>query len=240
MDISALHSTPRADQGAMPVCGRSIDYPPGHLVAFHSHPTHQLIYAIQGVITVLANNGQWIVPPSRGLWMPAGTAHQLRTVGAVQLRSVYIRPDAATNLTAECQVIAISPLLRELILAAMEVDSPYPPDSRNGRLMQLLLDELAMVPSLPLQLPQPTDDDLLTICEAIRLHPGDESTLAQWADKLRLNQKTIQRRFARQTGMTFGQWRQQVRLILALEQLAMGAKVVDVALGLGYSNPSVF
>jgi AraC-like DNA-binding protein len=97
-----------------------------------------------------------------------------------------------------------------------------------------------MVPSLPLQLPQPTDDDLLTICEAIRLHPGDESTLAQWADKLRLNQKTIQRRFARQTGMTFGQWRQQAPLILALEQLAMGAKVVDVALGLGYSNPSAF
>jgi AraC-like DNA-binding protein len=224
----------------MPVRGKAVDYPPAHIVEFHSHPTHQLIYAIQGVITVFADKGQWIVPPSRGLWMPAHTAHQLRTLGEVRLRTVYIRPDAASSLPSQCQVIAISSLLRELILAAIDISSPYSPDSRDGRLMQLLLDELRMVPSLPLVVPQPTDMDLVTICDAIRRNPADESTLAQWAEQLQVNPKTIQRRFARQTGMTFGQWRQQVRLILALEQLASGAKIVDVALNLGYSTPSAF
>lgn len=224
----------------MPVRGRAVNYQTGHIIEPHSHPTHQLIYAIQGVSTVFADKGQWIVPPSRGLWMPAHTVHQLRMVGEVRLRTLYIRTDAANNLPSQCQVIAISPLLRELILAAMDIDAPYLPDSRNGRLMQLLLDELTMVPSLPLVVPQPTDADLVTICDAIRRNPGDESSLAQWAEKLQLNAKTIQRRFVRQTGMTFGQWRQQARLILALEQLASGAKIVDVALNLGYSTPSAF
>ncbi|MNT43607.1 Regulatory protein SoxS [compost metagenome] len=55
-----------------------------------------------------------------------------------------------------------------------------------------------------------------------------------------MDPKTIQRRFARETGMTFGQWRQQARLLAALERLAAGAKVVDVALDMGYGSPSAF
>ena len=110
----------------------------------------------------------------------------------------------------------------------------------DGRLMQLLLDEVAVLPSLPLHLPQPTDPDLLTICRVLADAPDDASTLGDWAGRLGVDAKTIQRRFARQTGMTFGQWRQQARLVTALEQLAAGVKVVDVALNLGYNSPSAF
>jgi AraC-like DNA-binding protein/quercetin dioxygenase-like cupin family protein len=241
MDIhSHTFSGQGLDQGATPVTGKAIDYPSGHRVPPHSHPTAQLIHAVQGVMVVGTAAGQWVVPPTRGLWMPAGETHRLRMVGDVKVRTVYIRPDASPNLPGQCQVVGISPLLRELILAAIAVPQPYAPDSRDGRLMSLLLDEVAVLPSLPLRLPQPTDPDLLTICEALAAAPDDASTLGQWANHLGVDPKTIQRRFARQTGMTFGQWRQQVRLINALEQLAGGAKVVDVALNLGYNSPSAF
>lgn len=228
------------DRGDTPVSGKAVNYPSGHRAPPHDHPTGQLIHALQGVMIVNADNGLWIVPPSRGLWMPAGVMHQLRMVGEVHLRTVYIRPDAAPDLPDQCQVVAISPLLRELILAAIEVPQPYAPDSRDGRLMTLLLDEVALVPSLPLRLPQPTDPDLVAICQAIASMPDDPSTLIQWAARLGIDPKTIQRRFSRETGMTFGQWRQQARLIIALEQLASGLKVVDVALNLGYNSPSAF
>jgi AraC-like DNA-binding protein len=241
MDIFGHPTSGQAlDQGYTPVTGKSIDYPSDHLVPRHHHPTAQLIHAVQGVMVVGTDTGQWIVPPTRGLWMPAGEAHQIRMVGEVHIRTVYIRPDASPGLPTQCQVVSISPLLRELILAAMNVTQPYSPDSRDGRLMTLLLDEVALLPSLPLRLPQPTDPDLLTICEAIASSPDDPSTLGQWAARLGVDPKTIQRRFARQTGMTFGQWRQQARLIMALEQLASGVKVVDVALNLGYGSPSAF
>lgn len=228
------------DQGETPVTGKAANYVSGHRVAPHAHPTGQLIHAVQGVMVVDADNGVWVVPPSRGLWMPAGVMHQLRMVGEVHLRTVYIRPDAAPDLPKQCEVVAISPLLRELILAAIEVAQPYEPDSRDGRLMELLLDEVALLPSLPLRLPQPSDPDLVTICREISAQPDDPATLTEWAARLGVDPKTIQRRFARETGMTFGQWRQQARLVLALEQLASGVKVVDVALNLGYNSPSAF
>jgi len=239
MDIH-LHSGQDLDQGRMPVTGKAIDYPTGHVVPSHSHPTCQLIHAVQGVMVVSAQGDQWVVPPTRGLWMPAREPHSIRMVGDVQVRTVYIRPDASAHLPAGCRVVGISPLLRELILAAIEVAQPYDPDARDGRLMQLLLDEVAVLPSLPLHLPQPSDPDLLTICRVLADAPDDASTLGDWAGRLGVDAKTIQRRFARQTGMTFGQWRQQARLITALEQLAAGVKVVDVALNLGYNSPSAF
>lgn len=230
----------RFDQGRYPVSGRSADYPSGLCWPVHSHPTAQLMHAVRGVMVVTTETGLWTVPPTRGLWVPPGTEHRMRTVGEVHLRTLYIRADAGPHLPRECLVVAISPLLRELILAAIEVKTPYDADSRDARLMTLVLDEVAVLPSLPLRLPYPSDPALVAICRAIGESPGDSITLGDWARKLGVNARTIQRRFARQTGMTFGQWRQQARLCMALEQLAGGTKVVDVALALGYDSPSAF
>lgn len=228
------------DRSTMPVTAMAADYVPGHVTRPHQHPHAQLVHAMHGVMVVSTSEGQWIVPPTRGMWMPGGTVHWIRMVGRVQMRTAYIRPDAAPDLPTQCTVLGISPLLRELILAAIDVPLPYPPDSRDGRLMRLLLDEVKLVPTLPLHLPRPTDQGLRMICERIIASPDTDLTLADWGSELNVDPKTIQRRFARETGMTFGQWRQQARLLAALERLAAGGKVVDVALDMGYESPSAF
>jgi len=228
------------DRGPMPVTAMAADYAPGHVTKPHQHPHAQLIHAMHGVMVVSTADGQWIVPPTRGMWMPGGTVHWIRMVGRVQMRTAYIRPDAAPGLPARCTVLGITPLLRELILAAINIPLPYAADSRAGRLMRLLLDEVLLVPTLPLHLPRPADPGLRRICDAIVDSPDTGLTLADWGDLLGVDPKTIQRRFARETGMTFGQWRQQARLLAALERLAAGAKVVDVALDMGYGSPSAF
>jgi AraC-like DNA-binding protein len=224
----------------MPVACRATDYPAGHVIERHAHTRGQLVYAAHGVMVVAADGGQWVVPPTRGIWMPAGSEHWIRCIGAVRMRSVYVRPEVATQLPTHSQAVAISPLLRELIQAAMKIDGAYTPRSRNGRLMQLLLDELHALPVLPLHLPQPNDPRLKRICARLQEQPVDDSTLADWAQRLAIDAKTIQRLFARETGMTFGQWRQQARLLRALEKLAAGEKVIDTALALGYDSPSAF
>jgi len=230
----------RIDGDAMPVIGIATDYPAGHVISSHAHAKGQLIHAVHGVMVVAAPGGQWIVPPTRGLWVPAGFAHAIRCIGVVRMRSVWVRPEVAPHLPHECRTVGISPLLREIILAATEIPTPYEADSRAGRLMALLLDELHALPVLPLHLPQPTDRRLRRICARLARHPDDAATLADWAERLGIDAKTIQRLFARETGMTFGQWRQQSRLLHGLEQLARGEKVVDVALALGYESPSAF
>lgn len=232
---------PEVDASTLPVTCRATDYVAGASTGDHHHPHHhQLIHAVHGVMVVVAEGGQWIVPPTRGLWMPAGMTHRVRYVGEVHMRSLFVRPDATPGLAQHAQVVGISPLLRELIRAAMAVPTPYTHDSRDGRLMRLLLDELHALPVLPMHLPHPQDARLQRICQHLQQRPADSSTLEDWALRLGVNPKTLQRLFARDTGMGFGRWRQQARLLHALERLAQGEKVIDVALALGYDSPGAF
>lgn len=228
------------DDDPVPIVCKATDYPAGHVIEPHKHLRGQLVYAEHGVVMLVAEGGSWIVPPTRAVWIPAGTLHNLRCIGAVRMRSLYVRPDVTPHLSPRAQAVAVSPLLRELILAAVAVVPPYAADSRDGRVMRLLLDELQALPVLPLHLPQPADARLRRICSRLAERLDDTSTLADWAAELAVDARTIQRLFARETGMTFGQWRQQARLLHALERLALGDKVVDVALALGYDSPSAF
>ncbi|MFG6487253.1 AraC family transcriptional regulator [Roseateles sp. BYS78W] len=228
------------EQAASPVSGRPTDYPAGWVIPPHAHSKHQLLYAERGVMVVQAGDGRWVVPPTRAIWVRAGTLHDTRCIGEVHMRSLLVAVDAAPNLLGETQAVGISPLLRELIRAAMDVAQPYAPGTRDGRLMRLILDELRALPVLPLHLQMPGDARLVQICTALQAQLDDASTMADWAARLGVDVKTIQRLFVKETGMTFGQWRQQARLLRALEMLATGEKVIDVALALGYDSPSAF
>ena len=234
------HVLAEVDRSPLPVTSRATDYRAGTIIDKHAHAKHQLIYAVHGVMVVDAEGGQWVVPSTRAIWMPAGTTHSIRCIGVVHMRSLYVMPGAAPSLPRQSQVVGVSPLLRELIQASASVRVPYAANSRDGRLMRLMLDELRVLPVLPLHLPLPSDARLRRICERLQRQPDDSSTLGDWALHLGVDVKTIQRRFARETSMTFGQWRQQARLLHALESLARGEKIVDVALGLGYESPSAF
>ncbi|MDY0748251.1 helix-turn-helix transcriptional regulator [Paucibacter sp. R3-3] len=228
------------DASTMPIFSKATDYPRGHLIARHSHNKGQLIYASSGVMVVTSDDGQWVVPPTRAIWMPTGFVHGIRCVGDLRMRSLYVRPEVAPQLPALPQAVGVSGLLRELILAAMTLSESYAADSRDGRLAALIIDELQALPVLPLHLPQPGDARLRRICERLQAQPDDDTTLQDWALRLSVDVKTLQRSFARETGMTFGQWRQQSRLMHGLELLAGGEKVINVALALGYASPSAF
>jgi AraC-like DNA-binding protein len=228
------------DEVPYPITGRATDYPANWHIEPHAHTKHQLIYAVRGVMVVQAQAGRWVVPPTRAIWMVAGMPHEIRCIGEVHMRSLLVASDAAPNLLGETQAVSISPLLRELIRAAMEVRQPCLPGTRDDRVMRLILDEMRVLPVLPLHLQMPSDPRLLRICERLQRQLDDASTMADWAGRLAVDVKTIQRLFVKETGMTFGQWRQQARLLRALELLATGAKVVDVALALGYESPGAF
>lgn len=228
------------DEGAWTMIGRATDYPADWFIAPHSHEKHQLLYAIEGVMVVHTTSSQWTVPPNRGLWMPCGQIHSVRCVGHVKMRSVFVRPDAIADLPTETKAVSISALLSELIKVAVDLQHPYAPNTRTARVMQLILDELTLLPTLPLHLPQPADQRIRKICITLQGDPADGSTLSDWSARLGLDEKTIQRLFRKETGITFGQWRQQVRLLQAVERMAGGEKIIDVALGLGYESPSAF
>lgn len=228
-------------------CGAlAIDYPHGHVIATHRHPHAQLLYAISGVLCVETANGRWVVPPTRGVWLQPEVDHQVRMRGEVKMRTVVIGSNELPALPQASCVLDIPPLLRELIVSAaglgleMSGGGALQVDSRAWHLLRLLVLELRSVPVLPLYLPLPEEPGLRAACAALMAEPDSLVTVEQLATQLDIATRTFHRRFQAATGMRFGHWRQQARLLLALELLARGDKVIDVALAHGYTSQSAF
>jgi AraC-like DNA-binding protein len=216
------------------------DFPDGHHIAPHCHERAQLIFAADGVMTVTTAEGSWAVPPQRGVWMPGGVTHEIRMAGAVAMRTLYVREDAAATLPRGVRVIAISALLRELILRACALPLLYDETGPAARVISLILDEIAALPTLGLDLPMPRDERLQRICRALRADPGSTRTLEDWARECGASSRTLARAFVRETALTFADWRQQARLLDAMARLAAGQPITRIALDLGYESPSAF
>jgi AraC-like DNA-binding protein len=223
------------------VAAMAKDFSAGHVIPAHSHARAQLVHAVAGVMRVTTEDGTWVVPTNRALWIPAGAVHAIRMYGPVAMRTLYIDPAAALSLPARCGVVEVPGLLRELILAATGQAPDEPdPSGRHGLIEALILSELVTVPSVPLHVPMPRDKRLAAICAALIEAPDRADTLDQWAVRVGASRRTIARRFRAETGMSFAAWRQQLRLVEALSRLAAGEPVIVVAQDLGYDSPSAF
>lgn len=223
-----------------PVAAMAKDFSAGYIIPEDTHTRGQLVHAVAGVMTVATAHGIWVVPPERAVWVPMGTPHSTRMSGRVAMRTLYIRAAESALLPARCCVVPVSPLLRELIVRACELPLDYDERGPAGQVMQLILRELADMRTLPLHLPTPRDARVAKICEALVRDPADVATLAQWARRVGASERNLARLFVRETGMRFAGWRAQAKLIAALERLAAGMPVLQVALDLGYASPSAF
>jgi AraC-like DNA-binding protein len=206
----------------------------------HRHRRAQLVYASSGVMTVTTEDGAFVVPPQRAVWMPGGIAHRIDARSPVAMRTLYVEPTAAPDLPQAVCVLQVNALLRELILAAIAARPDYPPGGPEERVMSVILDQIRILPVAPLSLPIPADPRLRQIVETLIADPTDARGLEQWARSAGASARTLARLFAAQTGMSFRAWRQQRRLLRALEMLAAGDKVTAVALELGYDSTSAF
>lgn len=217
-----------------------VTYPDGASTGWHSHPRGQLLYAIQGLMTVRSAAGMWIVPPHRALWLAAGLEHEVTMSGVVEIRTVFMDDTALQTLPERSCVVEVSPLLHALIVAAVAIPLDYAEGGRDDRLMRLLADEVRVADVLGLHLPVPADPRVKAICQAISEYPADTATVGDWAQRLDVTTKTVHRLFVRETGITFAQWREQARLLFALRRLAAGARIIDVAFDCGYASQSAF
>lgn len=216
------------------------DFPDGFEIAPHRHTRAQVIYATAGTMRISAENAVWVVPPQRALWMPAGVRHSIAMSGLVTMRTLYLRQDAAAGMPETCRVLPVSPLLRELVIRATELPMDYDERGAGGHVVALILDELHREQSLPFHLPMPRDKRLLRLCAALLAAPGDPRTLEEWAPLANASARTLARLFVAETGLTFGAWRQQARVLEAMGRLGNGRPVTEVALDLGYESVSAF
>ncbi len=166
--------------------------------------------------------------------------HRVFSSPHTEMRSLYLDCSVTAWAAERCQVLEVSSLLRELIRNFSQLPVEYTEDGPDGRLAQVLLDQLAAAPQVDLMLPLPHDPRLRQIYRSLNLHPEQQTTLGEWSRKLEVSEKTLSRVFLSDTGLTFRAWRQRLRLLSALPALEQGERVTDVALGCGYESTSAF
>lgn len=226
-----------------PAGGRHL-WSAGQASAPHAHDRGHLVYAARGVLSVHTGPGISVVPTNRVAWIPAGVEHHHRSHTATDLRILFLPPSLGRLLPDHPVVLAADPLARELLLT---LTGPRGSESAEAydrgplaRLRRVLVDELQVTREQPLHLPEPQDDRLRAVARRLRNHPGDSASLAELGRAGGASARTLSRLFQRELGLTFYQWRTQLRLFHALVLLADGHDVSHVAHACGWSNPSTF
>lgn len=200
----------------------------------HRHRKGQLVLALHGSVTCEVPQALWMVPPQHGVWIPGGMPHSNRATDNARICFLFIEPEAA-RMPQQCCTLAISPLVRELIqhLATQ-------PAASAARVVDLLLELLEQAPVQQLHLPISDHPKIRRMARALGKDPSDRTPLAQWAERLAMSERTLARLVAQETGLTFGRWRQQLHILVALRQLSEGATVQQVAGNLGYDSVTAF
>jgi AraC-like DNA-binding protein len=235
--MSRKRHTP-ADEPYFLVRTLAAEFPDGRALAPHAHAWGQLIYS-SGVMSVWTEQGSWVAPPHWAVWAPAGVAHSMRFTGTASLRTLYLRPGLA-GLESNSAVIAVSPLLRELILRAVEIGFLDAREPTHAAMADLIVHELRAHSTPALDLPLPRSALLRRIAEHVAKAPDDRSGHATLAKRFGVGARTLERSFAAETGLSLGRWRRQARFLHALRRLGAGAPVKQAALDAGYQSPSAF
>jgi len=228
------------DPDGFPVRGLAVTYRDGHVLDRHTHPWAQLVYAASGTMRVATPTAVWLAPPTRAIWVPGGTPHEIRMRGAVAMRTLYLAPGDDDPRLSVCRAIEAPPLLRELILHIVRIGMLGVDNPAHARLEGLLVDLLRAAKTAPLELPLPTDVRARAFAERLLAEPGAATSLAAMARGAGASLRTLQRRFLAETGLSLEAWRGRARMQQAVVSLSAGAPVTEAALDAGYQSASAF
>ena len=202
------------------------------------HSRSLLIYVVRGALHCEAENNVWIAPPTMVLWLPGGTLHNAYAYGDFQSFAVWV--DADAGMPKQCRIASVTPLLRELLLRAASFPEKAPADSHEARILDVIMGEIAQLPWENLCLPMPRNDRIRALVEAMIADPANKASSTEWSARFGLSERTMSRLFLQDFGMSWGEWKRQLLVTLALQRMANGSSVQTVALSLGYESASSF
>ena len=207
---------------------------------FHRHKKAQVLLCLRGVLTCEAAGGLWLVPPHSAIWIPGDMLHAIKAEGTIEGYNAFLDPAIPSQLPPTCCTFTATPLLRELLIRSAGFPALYPEGGMESHLVTLLSDEINAAPISTLHLPMPVDERLRRIVGMMLATPSERGTIETWAKWAGLSERTLSRLVAQQTGMSFGRWRQQFTVVLAVQWLTKGASIQQVAADLGYESASSF
>lgn len=243
MDTPVVHPevlVPPRDNSSHRVIAYVLDLKRGGGRPLHQHDRAQLLAVTSGSIAVVAEGATFVAPPERGVWVPAHTWHETRHLASTRLRTLYIDSSACSELPQRTAVVQIKPLMRELLGAIVARPRDYEEEGADGRLIDVLLDQIAASRALPLNLPIPSSAPLRALAMRILERPADQIEMQALSNSLRISSRTLQRQFKSETGLSLRSFRRQAKLFKALELLSAKTSISRISDMLGFGEPSAF
>ncbi|MCG3866088.1 MULTISPECIES: helix-turn-helix transcriptional regulator [unclassified Photobacterium] len=208
-------------------------------IPFHQHHKGQLVLPLSGFVRCKIADAIWMVPANCAVWIPSQVPHSNSVSLDADTCMLFVDQDVIGMPSKAC-TLSISPLLRELIIRLTESEQSYKSDSKTGRLVDVLIDELTNMPSEHFDFPIPAEPRLHSIALELINNPSDRSTVGEWASKYAMSERTLARLVKQELGLTFGNWRGQLHIVIALQKLSSGEPVQRVSEDLGYESVSAF
>ena len=221
--LSVYHELPT------PVFMKLKDMPALSKVVDHQHNWDQLIYSKFGLLEVNSEKGDYIIPPHQAVWIPANRKHSIATVNGAQLRSVHLNKGLIMAFS-HIQVLKVNKLVQALIDKAADFNFDFKIQGKEERLLNVLVDQISLLPKVALCLPLSNDPLIHPILSWQQANLDRNKTLQNWAVELGASSKTISRRFESLLGMSFGQWREQLKLHKTIQWLYEKRPVTQVRL----------
>lgn len=209
-------------------------------VKAYKHSFVQFIYIEQGVLSVINEQGRYLVPPKQGIVIPANIEHELFAKTEVNLSIVYFAEAEVEDFIKQTQVVSISNFLSTLLIESKKIEPNYQWQSSDGRLLRLIRDKISQAHPLDTFLPYPKDERLTNITEKLLKHPSLKSDLISWGKFVSVSSRTLTRVFKKETGITYSEWRQRLNIQIAIKHLALGENITNIAKLLGYESSSAF
>ncbi|NRB42901.1 MAG: helix-turn-helix transcriptional regulator [Pseudomonadales bacterium] len=210
-----------------------------HDSGMHTHSKDQLAFSVKGCTTITIDGLKCVLPPMRAAWIPGGIEHRTQISHVTDFRSLFFDCSLQSRLPRELMIVDVSPLLRELIerMALWPFDQA---EAEQINTLNLFIEEFNRAEDSQLNLPLPDDYRLQGWLESINSADFIAPTLNDLSTQVGASTKTITRIFNKETGMPYQSWRQQWRLLAAIELLSKEVRVNEVADRLGFSSDSAF
>ena len=210
----------------------------------HEHAQGQLVLALAGGVRCAINGQVWMVPPQGAVWIPPHQSHTNYVTHNAEVCMAFIAVDAGLA-DMPAGTLAVSPLLRELVLQLAGLQAASAAEQQAAQayqhsLVELLLLELARAQPQAYAIPVLHHPRLQTLYQHLLAEPQNRLSSRAWAERLAMSERTLLRLVKQDTGLSFARWRQQVQLLHALLQLAAGKSVQQVSMDLGYESVSAF
>lgn len=206
----------------------------------HKHDEAQLCGLDAGLAILETDAGSWLCPPGRFVWIPPGMPHSLRSCGKISGWMLHLRTDKTGSASDQPRVMALSPLLHEVVRRITEWAASPIASADRRHLIDVLMDEIAAAPNVELHLPLPKDAALKRLAMRLSENPDAPRDFAALAHDAGLSERSLFRGFQRETGLSPGQWRRQMQVLRSLELLSDGRSVTETSLEVGYQSTGAF